>query len=302
VRGRARGGGRGGGGGRRTAPPRARHGRGRGRGRRGAGPRHAGSERAGRDAATPGPPRSQVTPAKYMEAIEAIQPEIFVGLADEARRTAARGRRRQPGLLAQGGAKAAAAAAAVAADYCCRGKKCGSSHGHDMPPDAAKRPSLSETPLPCPAPCQVLGDAARKRVVASVDRTTKWLDECLERLAAMQQRWQAAAAAAAGGAPAAAEAGASGRAEAGAAEAKDGEEQPAKRQRREGGAHSGSRGSSGERGGADGGDAELPPGAPLILAPVVGGSLPEERARSAKAAASKPVAGALWGRRHNGAA
>ncbi|KAI8476810.1 MAG: tRNA-guanine(15) transglycosylase-like protein [Monoraphidium minutum] len=163
-----------------------------------------------------------VTPARYMEAIKAIQPEIFVSMADE-----------------------------------------------------------------------VLGDATAKRVGQSVERTTKWLDEVLEELEGMrrqagqqqqegqgqqqvegrqqgdeQQAGQQAAeqqqdaAGAAGGA----------------------EEHPAKRQRREGG--------GGAKGGGGGGVvAAAGAGVPLVLAPVVGGAMLEERTRAAKAVADKPVDG-----------
>jgi hypothetical protein len=95
---------------------------------------------------------------------------------------------------------------------------------------------------------------------------------------------KAVAAAGAAGASAAAED--SGQEVAGA-----GAEQPAKRQRREAGVAP-KPGRSTDSSGGDGGGCEGPVGGvPLVLAPVVGGSVPEERARSAKAAASKPVAG-----------
>jgi queuine/archaeosine tRNA-ribosyltransferase len=122
---------------------------------------------------------------------------------------------------------------------------------------------------------QVLADASRKRVALSVDRTAKWLDECVERLQAMQKRQAAAVAGASQQQPEPQQeaASASGR-DAGAAA-----EQPAKRQRRDG---CGSDAAGGP-----------PLEAPLLLAPVMGGASVEERARAAKGVADKPVAGAV---------
>ena len=134
---------------------------------------------------------------------------------------------------------------------------------------------------------EVPGDAGRRRVAASVDRTARWLDECIERLREMdgeQQRQQQEQPAAGGAAAATADG-----AEAAAEQRRPQQEAPAaKRQRLEGGvaaAAAGAAAPANEEDG-DGGDGSSD-GATLLFAPVVGGAIPEERARSAKEAAAR---------------
>ena len=148
---------------------------------------------------------------------------------------------------------------------------------------------------------QVLGDAQKKRVGISVDRTDRWLDECLQAMEAMRQKQQHEGSGAGSerqqqqqqqqqGQDAVAADGAAGQEQQQQVQGqeRETEEQPAKRQRREdGGGDGGGNGSSAHCAGA----AVQEDGLPFLFAPVVGGSMPEERARSAKAVASKPVAG-----------
>lgn len=138
-------------------------------------------------------------------------------------------------------------------------------------------------------------------MAASVDRTLRWLDDCIAELGAAQQRQQqqrqlqeqreqqqrqeqqpqAHAAAVAGS----------------KGEGNSGCEQPTKRQRLDGAGNSAAVAAAAPAAAAVGADAgaeglpqEIP--APHVLAPVMGGSLPDERARAAAAVADKPVAGA----------
>ncbi len=114
-----------------------------------------------------------------------------------------------------------------------------------------------------------------------MDRTTRWLDECLESLGLVPPSLQEheAKAGHGHGAPAAAASGGSP------------EQQPAaKKQRLEDGTAAGAR-TTDEPAAAAAAAEGWPAGVPLVLAPVMGSSFPEERARSAAAAAARPVAG-----------